>query len=388
MKEILLIKCGELVLKGLNRARFEQQLVRTLRHRLKPLGQYKITSRQSTVYVEPLGGSAVAPALEAAKKVFGIVAIQPAAVCDKSMESILAVAGEYLRDDMLSAKTFKVEARRSDKRFPLGSPEISARLGGYLYELYPACKPQMEGPQLTVKVEVREEHAFVSGSKLAGAGGMPTGTNGRGMLLLSGGIDSPVAGWMMAKRGLELAAIHFFSYPYTSLEAKDKVLELARILTGWCGRMTVNVVPFTKIQQEINQKCSEDYGTILMRRFMMRIAQEAAKQQGCGALITGESLGQVASQTIQSLASTDAVCDIPVFRPVIGMDKEEIIQISRRIDTYQTSVLPYEDCCTVFTPKHPQTKPKLDNVLRQEALLDVDTLVAEAVQGIDQVKIF
>ena len=385
MKEILLIKCGELVLKGLNRYRFEHQLVRTLKRRLQHVGQFRIHANQSTLYVEPMGENTARDALDIAQKLFGVVTIQPAAMCVKDMDAICQMAGEYLQEAMACAATFKVEARRSDKRFPLTSPEISAQVGGHLAELFPHCKPKMNDPELTIKVEIREEYAFISGQRLSGAGGMPTGTNGRGMLLLSGGIDSPVAGWMMAKRGLELSAVHFFSYPYTSEEAKEKVFDLAGILAQWCGRITVNVVPFTKIQLAINEKCHEDYSTLLMRRFMMRLAERIARNQGCEALVTGESLGQVASQTIQSLACTDAVCGMPVFRPVIGMDKEEIVQIARRIDTFETSILPFEDCCTVFTPRHPQTKPKLENVEREEARLDVEALIEEALTGVEQI---
>ena len=386
MKEILLIKCGELILKGLNRYRFEHQLVRTLKWRLAAVGDFRIHANQSTLYVEPMGGQPARDALEIVQKLFGVVTIQPAAMCEKDMAKICQLAGEYLKDVLAGAATFKVEARRSDKRFHLTSPQISAQVGGYLSELYPHCKPKMVDPELTIKVEIREEYAFISGQRLPGAGGMPTGTNGRGMLLLSGGIDSPVAGWMMAKRGLELSAVHFFSYPYTSEEAKEKVLDLAGILAQWCGRITVHVVPFTKIQLAIAEKCQEDYSTILMRRFMMRIAERVARDQSCEALITGESLGQVASQTIQSLACTDAVCGMPVFRPAIGMDKEEIVRIARKIDTFETSILPYEDCCTVFTPRHPQTKPKLEYVEREESKLDVEALIEEALTGIEQVK--
>ncbi len=385
MQEVLLLKCGELVLKGLNRSRFESRLLHIIRARLAPLGTYRVSISQSTVYVEPQNGAPVAEALEVCRRVFGVVSLCRAAVCEKNMDAICAAAAEYLRDELDSVRTFKVEARRADKRFPLTSPQIGAAVGERLLEQHPHLRAKMEGAERVVKVEIREEHAYISGERLPGAGGMPTGTNGRAMLLLSGGIDSPVAGHMMARRGLELGAAHFFSYPYTSEEARDKVIELARILSGYTGKITVSVVPFTHIQQEIRDKCDEDYFTIVMRRFMMRLAERVARHQGCSALITGESLGQVASQTVESLSATGSVCTLPVFRPLIGMDKEEIVVRARQIGTFETSILPYEDCCTVFTPRHPQTKPKLENVERQEAGLDIDALVEEAFAGIERV---
>ncbi len=385
MQEVLLLKCGELVLKGLNRSRFESRLLHIVRARLQPLGQYKVSISQSTVYVQPCDGAPVDEALAVCMRVFGIVSVCRAAVCPKNMDDICRTACEYLAQELHDVRTFKVEARRADKRFPLTSPQIGAEVGASLLSRYPHLRAKMEGADRVVKVEIREEHAYISGRRMAGAGGMPTGTNGRAMLLLSGGIDSPVAGHMMARRGLELGAVHFFSYPYTSEEARDKVLELARILSGYAGKITVSVVPFTHIQQEIRDKCDEDYFTLIMRRFMMRLAERVAVHQGCSALITGESLGQVASQTIESLNATGSVCTLPVFRPLIGMDKEEIVVRARQIGTFETSILPYEDCCTVFTPRHPQTKPKLENVQAQESALDVDALVEEAFAGVERV---
>ena len=385
MEEVLLLKCGELVLKGLNRGKFEERLLKIIRGRLRTVGDYHVHSSQSTIYVEPQNGASVDAALEVCKKIFGIVAIARAVVCEKDIEDIVAKGIPYLKEALDTVRTFKVETRRADKRFPLTSPQISQRLGGDLHDAYPHLKAQMEDPQITVKVEVRERNAFVSAGVIPGAGGLPTGINGRGMLLLSGGIDSPVAGWMMAKRGLELGAVHFFSYPYTSEEAKQKVLDLAAILAGWSGKLTVSVVPFTHIQTEIRDKCPEDYFTIIMRRMMMRIAQRVAERQNCQGLITGESLGQVASQTIQAITVTNAVCDIPVLRPVIGMDKEEIVTISRHIGAFETSILPYEDCCTVFTPKHPQTKPRREEVEEMEQVLDMEALIEEAMAGIQRV---
>lgn len=385
MREVLLLKCGELVLKGLNRSRFESRLLHILRARLAPLGDYRLSISQSTIYVEPQEDAPVGEALEVCRRVFGIVSLCRAAACPKEMGAICDTAARYLKDELENVRTFKVEARRADKRFPLTSPQIGAEVGARLLEEHPHLRVRMDGAERVVKVEIREQSAYISGERLPGAGGMPTGTNGRAMLLLSGGIDSPVAGHMMARRGLELGAVHFYSYPYTSEEARDKVIELARILSGWTGKLTVSVVPFTHIQQEIRQKCSEDYFTLVMRRFMMRLAERVARHQGCKALITGESLGQVASQTIESLNATGSVCHMPVFRPLIGMDKEEIVVRARQIGTFETSILPYEDCCTVFTPRHPQTKPRLENVEQQEESLDIEGLVDEAFAGIERI---
>lgn len=387
MRELLMLKCGELVLKGLNRSKFEQRMARTLRYRLEKVGTYDVRGIQSVYYVECVGDAEIEPALEVCRRVFGAVSVCRAAVCEKDIGDICRVAGEYLGDRMRAAKTFRVTARRGDKRFPLTSPEIDREVGGYLNDLFPNCKAQMNDPELTVHVEVRENRAFVHAEALPGAGGIPTGSGGRGMLLLSGGIDSPVAGWMMAKRGMELGAVHFFSYPYTSEDAKQKVLTLARELTAWCGRIPVYIVPFTHIQTEIRDHCEEDYFTLVMRRMMMRISERVAREQEFQALITGESLGQVASQTVEAIGTTDAVCTMPVLRPVIGMDKEEIVQIARRAGTFETSILPYEDCCTVFTPRHPQTKPKMWQVEREEQKLDVEALVDEAVAGVERVMI-
>ena len=384
MQEVLLLKCGEIVLKGLNRKKFEDRLVGNIRRRLRKLGDCTVTMKQSVIYVtipEEVDGDAV---MDVVRKVFGIALICRAAVCEKTLESMQATAESYLADRIASAKSFKVESKRSDKRFPMTSVQISQTLGGNLAEKY-HLRPDMHHPELTIHFEVREEYAFVHAGPEPGAGGMPIGTNGRAAMLLSGGIDSPVAGYMMGKRGLELVAIHFFSYPYTSERAKEKVFDLARQLSTYCGRMPVLVVPFTKIQEEIRDHVHEELFTLIMRRFMMRIAEELAVKHECGALITGESLGQVASQTMPAMAVTGEVCKLPVFRPLIGMDKEEIVQIARKIDTFETSILPYEDCCTVFTPKHPNTKPKLYKILEAEKALDVEALVREAVENTEEV---
>lgn len=387
--EVLLLKCGELVLKGLNRGKFEDRLISIVRRRLKPVGKFSVYAIQSTVYVEPEEeGADMDQALDVCRRIFGIVTICRARSCEKEIGAIKAAAVEYLKDTMEKTVTFHAAAKRSDKKFPMKSPEIAMEVGGALIEAYPHLKVSMgDDCQTVVHIEVRDQKAFVYAGRIHGAGGMPTGSNGRAMLLLSGGIDSPVAGYMMAKRGLALEAVHFFSYPYTSEEAKQKTLALAGLVARYSGSMCVHIVPFTKIQDEIRKNCMEDYFTIIMRRFMMRISEKLAQRSGCGGLITGESLGQVASQTMEAMQVTNAVCSLPVFRPVVGMDKEEIVEISRRIDTFETSILPYEDCCTVFTPRHPQTKPRLEKVLQQEENLPIEELVEEAVIGTQRVMV-
>ena len=381
MKEVLLLKCGEIVLKGLNRKTFEDKLVNNIKRRLKHVAPCEVNMRQSVIYVWIEEESDADAIMEAVKKIFGIALICRAAVCDKTLEAMQETAETYLADRIAEAKSFKVETKRGDKRFPMTSIQVSQEVGGNLADKYENLKPDMHTPELTIHLEIRDQHAFVHAGPEPGAGGMPVGTNGRAAMLLSGGIDSPVAGYMMSKRGLELVAIHFFSYPYTSERAKEKVIELAEIMTAYTGRMPLLVVPFTKIQEAIRDNCHEELFTLIMRRFMMRIAEKLAVREGCGGLITGESLGQVASQTMPAMAVTGAVCSLPVFRPVIGMDKEEIVQIARKIGTFETSILPYEDCCTVFTPQHPNTKPKMPKILEAESHLDVDALVEEAVSG-------
>lgn len=383
MKEIVLIKNGEIALKGLNRATFEDIMIKNMRRRLSRLGKFKITKAQSTVYVEPSDeGIDLDEAVEILKKVFGIAAMSRALVTEKKLETIESDSVEYLRDTMTQAKTFKVEAKRSDKNFPYKSPEICREVGGYLLEHYPHLKVDVHHPDIVVTVEVRDFAAYVHAGEIQGAGGIPIGSSGKAMLLISGGIDSPVAGYMMAKRGLILDAVHFVSPPYTSERAKLKVIELAQKMCEYCGTIRLHIVPFTHIQEQIKGHCPEELFTIIMRRFMMRIAERVAKQNSCQALITGESMGQVASQTLGAIACTDRVCSMPVFRPLIGMDKSEIIEISRKIDTFETSILPYEDCCTVFTPRHPRTRPSVSMVETTEAALDIQTLIDEAVCGI------
>lgn len=379
MKEILLCKYGELVLKGANRRNFESILLREIKRRAAEIGDFEVYSAQSTAYVEPKDEyQDVDAMLESLCKVFGVVVAVRAAVVEKNMEKILAAAKEYLPQFLAGNKTFKVEAKRSDKSFPLKSPEISGEVGGAVLEVMPRLKVDVKDPDVLVMVEIREYAAYVYAGRFKGAGGMPSGSNGKGLLLLSGGIDSPVAGFMMAKRGVTVEALHFESFPYTSERAREKVLELAKILCAYTGRMKVHIISLTHIQEELRRACEEDYFTLLLRRYMMTLAEKVARGRGCGALITGESLGQVASQTMQAIGVTDNAVSLPVLRPCIGMDKEEIIQISRKISTYDTSILPYEDCCTVFTPRHPRTKPELEKVLREQRKLDFDALCDEA----------
>ena len=386
MKEIILLKLGEIVLKGANRRSFEEKLMHNARRRLKPFGKFNVYTRQSTTYIEPLEDDCdMDGAYAAMEHLFGVAGLARSYPCEKTPKAMFEAARSYLADKLNAAKSFKVESKRSDKTFPMTSIQLSQQVGGDLQDAFPHLKVDVHNPELTVHLEVRDFAAYVHTDPDPGAGGLPVGIGGRAVCLLSGGIDSPVAAYMMTKRGLGLEMVHFFSYPYTSEAAKEKVFELTRKLVPWCGRLTVHVVPFTKIQEEMRRSVPEEYFTIIMRRFMMRIAEEVAKRTGCGALITGESLGQVASQTMQAMACTGAVCTLPVFRPLVGMDKEEIVRVARKIDTFETSILPYEDCCTVFTPKHPRTRPHLDEVVAAEENLDVDALVKEAVDGIERV---
>ena len=388
MNEIILLKLGEMVLKGLNRRSFEDKLQANLHRRLRPFGQFRVYTRQSATYVEPIGeGCDVEGAYEALKHVFGIVGLSLARPCGKDKDAILACAKEFLDDQLRAARTFKVETKRADKTFPMTSIQLSQYVGGELHEAYDNLEVDVHHPELTVYVEVRDYAAYVHTQPQPGAGGLPVGINGRAVSLLSGGIDSPVASWMIAKRGVALDMVHFFSYPYTSLEAKEKVLELARLLTPWTGRLTVHVVPFTAIQEELRRSCPEELFTVIMRRFMMRIAQEVARRCGAKALVTGECLGQVASQTMDAMLVTGAVVDLPILRPVVGMDKEEIVQIARKIGTFETSILPYEDCCTVFTPRHPKTKPEVAEVREIESALDVEGLCRRAMADREMIRL-
>ncbi len=379
IKEILLCKYGEIVLKGANRRFFEDKLAKELRYRAQKFGKFKVTQSQSTVMVEPLDDDAdIDGMFEASRKVFGITAVSRCAVAEKNMESISEITKRYVPQYLEGLRTFKVEAKRSDKTFPLNSPQISEAIGAVILSTVPRMRVNVKNPDVVVKVEVREEYAYIHAGQFRGAGGMPVGSNGKGLLLLSGGIDSPVAGYMMAKRGVKIEALYFESFPYTSELAREKVFSLARKVSAYSGSIVVHVVSLTEIQEELVRSCEEDYFTLLLRRFMMRIASKVADECECRALITGESLGQVASQTMEALAVTNAVAGMPVFRPLIGMDKEEIVTISRKIDTFDISIQPYEDCCTVFTPKHPRTRPELHKVEAQEVNLDIDGLIERA----------
>lgn len=384
MKEIILIKDGELALKGLNRRSFEDKMVATIRRRLKGLGKVSVERAQSTIYIKPQDDDFdFAEALDRMGRIFGIAAFSRACVCDKDINDILAKAPEYLADTMRNIKTFKVEAKRADKSFPLKSPDICREVGGALLSAFPHLRVDVHNPDEVITVEVRDYAAYVRGGQIKGAGGLPVGTAGRAQVLISGGIDSPVAAYTMAKRGLVLNAIHFASPPYTSIRAEQKVKDLLSKVSRYSGVIKLAIVPFTEIQEEIGKHCPEDYFTLIMRRMMMRIACRVSEQDGCLGLVTGESLGQVASQTLPAIASTDEVCTMPVLRPLIGMDKEEIIAISKKIDAFDISILPYEDCCTVFTPKHPHTKPKKGQCEEAEKNLDIEPLIERAIAGIE-----
>lgn len=379
--DIILLKYGEISLKGLNRPMFEKQLLANVAKALAPLGKFSIRKSQSTVYVEPLGDDIdMQAATERLSKVFGIVNICPAAKCQKTIEDIERTTLECLSQIDLNGKTFKVEAKREDKQFPMNSPQLCRHMGAIILKNTEGLSVDVHNPDILVQIEIRKE-AFIFTQKVSGAGGMPVGTAGRAALLLSGGIDSPVAGWMISKRGVVLDAVHFHSHPYTSDRAKEKVIELAKIMTQYTGPIRLHIVPFTDIQLDIIDKCPKNYLTIIMRRLMMRIAEKIARESGAMALITGESIGQVASQTMESLVVTDNAVDMPVFRPCIGMDKEEIVTISKKIDTYETSILPYEDCCTIFVPKHPKTKPSISEIQEAEKLLtDPEGMMEKAIQ--------
>jgi len=393
MNDIILLKQGEIILKGLNRRQFENKLVENIKRRLGPIGKFNVYSMQSTVYVEPVVTETVAhecdmgaapgcdmgAALDAAKTVFGANSVTRAAACKKDKDAIVETAAVYLKDALMAAKSFKVESKRADKRFPMTSIELSKYVGGELQERFSHLKPDMHSPELMVNVEIRDLAAYVHGPAERGAGGLPLGTGGRMVTLLSGGIDSPVASYMMAKRGVRLIPVHFYSHPYTSVQAKEKVLELAGILSKCCGHLKVEMISFTQIQEEIRRLCPQALITVIMRRFMMRIAQRIAREHDCSAIVTGDNLGQVASQTAEALAVSQQCIDIPVFRPLISFDKRDIIDIAREIGTFETSIQPFEDCCTVFTPRRPRTKPKLPEIEAAEEKLNIERLVDNAI---------
>lgn len=382
MNEVILAKYGEIALKGQNRSTFEDILIKNIKRRLKPVGKFKITKMQSTIYITPEDDDAregVDIAISKLSYVFGISAIQRCMVLPKNFEEIVKNGMPYLEESLSRAKTFKVEAKRSDKNFPMNSPQIQRELGGEILLAYPHLTVDVHNPDVTVLLEIRDIASYLNAEKLPAAGGMPVGSAGRSLLLLSGGIDSPVAGYMMAKRGLFVDCIHFISPPYTSERAKMKVEQLAQKLTDYCSAIKFYCVPFTKIQEEIRYNCPEHYFTIIMRRLMMEIANRICERDDYGAIITGESVAQVASQTLGALNCTNEIARFPVFRPVIGMDKNEIVEIARKIDTFDISIQPYEDCCTVFTPKHPKTKPILADIIKAESNFDFEPLIQKAV---------
>lgn len=390
MKEILLAKYGEIILKGGNRHRFESILMNNIADAVRNIAKIKARLIQATIYIDVLEEGKTDLVLERMTKIFGIVSVTKAAVCGKTIEEIELTAREYLKEDLTPGKKFKVETKRADKNFPLTSIETSREVGGYLHDEYPELTVDVHEPDVTVRVEVRELGAYVycEENRVKGQGGMPIGTGSKATLLLSGGIDSPVAGHMIAKRGVEINAVNFFSFPYTSERAKEKVIELASIIARYTSKINLYIVPFTDIQLEIREHCPEEHMTLLMRRFMMRIAERIARKTKSAALITGESVGQVASQTIAALDVTNAVVDMPILQPLIGMDKIEVIDRAREIGTYDTSILPYEDCCTVFTPKHPTVNPKRSNIEKSESHLDVERLIDEAMAGVEMIEVF
>ena len=386
MNNVILFKQGEIILKGNNRREFEAKLISNIKRRLRPFGEFKIYCMQSIIYAEPIGDCDVCSAFEAGKKVFGAAAVSLAASCEKDVEAVFTAACEHLGNQLEAARSFKVETKRSDKQFPMGSIELSRVVGGLLHDRFPHLKPEMNKPELTVNIEIRDFAAYVHGNAEQGAGGLPIGTAGSMVSLLSGGIDSPVATYMMAKRGVRIIPVHFFTHPYTSELAKEKVLRITSSLSDYCERLLLEVVPFTRISLEIRRACPQGFATIIMRRFMLRICEEVAKENGALALVTGDNLGQVASQTVEAISATEQCVGLPVFRPLIGFDKREITDIARRIGTYDTSILPYDDCCTVFTPRKPKIKPKIDDVLKAESSLDVAMLVNEALEGIVKIR--
>lgn len=387
MKEIVLIKLGEIALKGLNRFSFEDALKKNIKSALYGAGYFKVKIAQSTIYVIPQGEVDMDEVCDRISRVFGIVSFSRACVCEKDMEDIFGKAPEYLENALRFAKSFKVEAKRSDKKFPYKSPEISREVGGLLLQKFPHLTVDVHNPEVKVTVEIRDFGAYIRAGAEKGAGGIPVGTGGNAAILISGGIDSPVAAYMLAKRGVKLTAIHFASPPYTSERAEDKVQRLLKKVARYAGPIEMITVPFTRIQERIKDECDEELFTIIMRRMMMKISSIIAKKYDCTALITGESLGQVASQTITAIACTDDAADMPVFRPLIGMDKEEIVQISRKIDTFDISIEPFEDCCTVFTPKHPRTKPVLKFVRYAEEDAHLDELIDEAVENVKVIEL-
>lgn len=381
--KVVIIRYSEIHLKGNNREFFESALISNIKHVLQDY-TYEFARSNARYIIRKFDESQLEQIVDAVKNVFGVHSLSVAEEVDSNVEQIKAAALALAP----TSGSFKVNTNRADKKFPIHSMNLSADIGGDILEANPSLTVDLFHPDNVVNIDIRENgKTFVYSEIIKAVNGMPVGTAGKGVVMLSGGIDSPVAAYMMAKRGMTLRAVHFHSFPYTSMQAKQKVLDLAKLVKKYSLRMTVDVVSFTEIQTAIHEKCPEEYMITIMRRFMMRIAEKLARMNGCGAVITGESLGQVASQTLESITSTNSVANIPVFRPLIGFDKDEIIEIAERIGTFKTSILPYEDCCTIFLPKKPVTKPRLDAVLKVESALDVDTLVNNAMQNIETIVI-
>lgn len=389
MDRLIMIRYGEIMLKGLNRSFFENKLVSNIKEALNGMENAKLDKKRGRIFIEPRDDSFdIEKAIKRLTKVFGIVSVSPVWRVNNDFEEIKNCAFNITKEllDKGIGTTFKVETKRGNKQFYMDTPEINRELGAYLLSQFPFLTVDVNNPSFTVNVEVRE-FTYLYTEVIHGFGGMPVGSNGKAMLLISGGIDSPVAGWMMAKRGLEIDAVHFYSYPYTSERSKEKVIDLMKVLSEYCHKTNLYVVPFTDIQLEIADKCPHDQMTIIMRRIMMKIAEKLAEKTGARALITGESLGQVASQTLQAIEVTNAAVKMPVFRPLIGMDKNEVIEIARKIQTFDISILPFEDCCTVFVAKHPETKPRLDRIIKSESKLDMDRLINEALETTEIINI-
>lgn len=388
MKEVILIKIGEVVLKGLNKRSFEQQLINDIKNRIKNFGPYEVKFSQSTISIMPLSeNSPIDNILPCVKKTLGIASFSRAFLCNKTLDDIKETLLEGLNSALSNAKTFKVESKRSDKKFYLTSPQISEEIGGFILEKFPNLMVDVHTPEVTVTIEIRDFGAYVRLDAEKGVGGLPVASSGKAAVLISGGIDSPVAAFMMAKRGIKLTAIHFASPPYTSPRAEKKVVELLEKVSEFSGNIKLFVVPFTKIQENIKKNCPEEFFTLIMRRMMMKISEKIALNEGCEALITGESLGQVASQTLPAISCTDSVVSMPVFRPLIGMDKEEIVAVAKKIETYDISIQPFEDCCTVFVPKHPKTKPKTEKVEEAENKENWDIFINDALQNLKRIDI-
>ncbi|MDD7408234.1 MAG: tRNA uracil 4-sulfurtransferase ThiI [Anaerovoracaceae bacterium] len=389
-KHTYIVRTGEVALKGMNKPYFEKVLLGRIKNALKDYKNVEAYRKEGLIFVKTPAEYPEEEVEHTILNVFGVASLSSAVETESDMEKIGEAAAEYMKKliPQRNIKTFKVEAKRADKSFPVQSPEIASRIGGYVLKANDGqIRVDVHNPDCVLYVNVRHGHSYVFADKIRGFGGLPLGTNGRGLILLSGGIDSPVAAWMMAKRGMMIEAVHFHSYPYTSERAREKVYDLTGILAGYCGTIKVHSINLLSIQQAIGENCPEDEMTILSRRFMMMIAERVAKQNKCDMLITGESIGQVASQTVQGLVATDNAVDIPVMRPLIAMDKIDIIDRARKIGTYETSIEPYEDCCTVFLPKHPVTKPKLEKILESESKLDVEALIDEAMKTMETVSI-